>query len=46
MQSADDTGVIKWWVNALFAVHENMRGHTGATMSMGQGSINSGSWKQ
>jgi hypothetical protein len=28
---------IKWWVDALFATHNNCRGHTGATMSLGKG---------
>jgi hypothetical protein len=35
--AADDTGIIRWWVDALFAVHPNMRSHTGATMSLGTG---------
>ena len=30
----------------LFAKHPNMCRHTGATMSMGSGSVFSGSWKQ
>jgi Reverse transcriptase (RNA-dependent DNA polymerase) len=34
---ADDTRVIKWWVDASFAVHPDMRGHTGGVMSMGKG---------
>ena len=42
----DDTGVVRWWIDASYAVHPDMRGHTGATMSMGNGSVFSGSWKQ
>ena len=42
----DTSDSICWWIDASFAVHPNMRGHTGATMSMGKGSIFSGSWKQ
>ena len=42
----DDTGVVRWWMDASYAVHPDMRGHTGATMSMGNGSVFSGSWKQ
>ena len=42
----DDTESVHWWIDASYAVHPNMRGHTGATMSMGNGSIDSGSWKQ
>ena len=33
-----DTGVdIKWWIDASFAVHPNMRGHTGGGLTMGRG---------
>ena len=42
----DDMESMCWWIDASYAVHPNMRGHTGATMSMGNGSIYSGSWKQ
>jgi len=38
--------LIKWWIDGSFAVHQDMRSHTGATMSMGQGSIFSSSKKQ
>ena len=44
--SKDDTDSIRWWIDASCAVHPDMRGHTGATMSMGNGSVFSGSWKQ
>jgi hypothetical protein len=44
--SAEDMTVIKWWVDASYAVHENMRSHTGATMSIGRGMIYSKSAKQ
>ena len=36
--SCDGDGRIRWWVDASFAVHHDMRGHTGATMSFGRGS--------
>ena len=42
----DDTDVVHWWIDASSAVHPDMRGHTGATMSLGNGSVFSGSWKQ
>ena len=42
----DGTESVRWWIDASYAVHPNMRGHTGATMSMGNGSIYSGLWKQ
>ena len=28
--------MLKWWVDASYAVHEYMRGHTGGTMSLGK----------
>ena len=42
----DSTNSIRWWIDASYAVHPDIRGHTGATMSMGNGSVFSGSWKQ
>jgi hypothetical protein len=46
--AADDTsGQIHWWINSSFAVHEDMKSHTGGTMSsMGKGSIYSTLAKQ
>ena len=38
MLEADDMHVIKWWVDASFAVHPDMKSHTGGTMSLGRGS--------
>jgi hypothetical protein len=36
--SANGTGILKWWVNASFAVHpSNLRGHSGGSLSMGHG---------
>ena len=31
--------IIKWWVDASYDAHPDMRGHTRATMSFGIGSI-------
>jgi hypothetical protein len=36
---ADDLQVIKWWIDASFAVHKDMRRHTGGRMSLGKGSV-------
>ena len=36
---SDGTGIIRWWVDASYAVHPDMKGHTGGTLSMGKGSI-------
>eukprot|EP00978_Attheya_sp_CCMP212_P015133 scaffold38933_cov32-Attheya_sp.AAC.1 len=38
--------IIKWWVDASYAVHPDMRSHTGATMTLGKGSIYSTSTRQ
>jgi hypothetical protein len=35
----DGTGKLKWSVDASFAVHEDMRSHTGAVLTMGQGAL-------
>jgi hypothetical protein len=43
---ADDTKIMKWWIDASFAVHPDMKSHTGGTMSMGKGSIYSTSTRQ
>jgi hypothetical protein len=37
--SADDTSTIKWHVDAAFAVHKDMKSHTGATMTLGFGTM-------
>jgi hypothetical protein len=36
---ADHTHLVKWWVDASFAVHPDMKGHTGGVLSMGKGAI-------
>jgi hypothetical protein len=40
---ADNLNILKWWVDAAFAVHRDMRSHTGGTMSLGAGAIYSSS---
>ena len=35
--SANGTGILKWWIDASFGVHPNMRGHIGGGLSMGTG---------
>ena len=35
--SANGSGTLKWWVDASFAVHPNMRGQSGGGSSMGRG---------
>lgn len=34
---ADDSNGIKWWVDGAFAVHQDMKSHTGGVMSLGKG---------
>ena len=36
---ADDVSIIKWWVDSSFAVHPDMKGHTGGMMTLGKGAI-------
>jgi hypothetical protein len=43
---ASSLSVIKWWVDAAFAIHHDCRGHTGAMMSFGEGAVISKSLKQ
>ena len=46
---ADGVNVLKWWVDASYAAHDDMWGHTGGTIPMGKygrGSIISISKKQ
>jgi hypothetical protein len=33
--SANGSGILKWWVDASFAVHLNMRGNSGGGLSLG-----------
>jgi hypothetical protein len=44
--SADNLNIIKWWVDASYGVHKDMRSHTGGVMSMGTGAVYSQSSKQ
>ena len=37
MLGADGTGIVKWFVDASFAVHPNMRSHTGGALTLGRG---------
>ena len=40
---SNDDRTVRWWIDASYAVHEDMKGHTGATRI---GVLYSGSWKQ
>jgi hypothetical protein len=43
---ADSLHVLKWYIDAAFAVHPDMKSHTGAIATMGSGAIQSISTKQ
>ena len=43
---AENLHVIKWYVDASFAVHEDYKSHTGAVMTFGHGAVQSLSRKQ
>jgi len=44
--SADDLHVVKWYVDASFAVHPDFKSHTGGMMTFGSGAVQSISRKQ
>jgi hypothetical protein len=39
--SADDQRVVKWYVDASFAVHPDFKSHTSAMMTLGKGAMQS-----
>jgi hypothetical protein len=43
---ADDLYLIKWFIDGSFAVHNDMKGHTGGRMTLGKGSVINKSTKQ
>lgn len=43
---ANNMNVMKWWVDASFAVHQDMRSHTGGALSFGRGAVYGTSTKQ
>lgn len=43
---ANNPQIIKWWVDASFAVHRDTRSHTGAVMSLGKGAFHGTSTRQ
>jgi hypothetical protein len=44
--SANGSGILKWYVDASFAVHPNLRGHSGGGLTLGRGFPIVGSTKQ
>ena len=43
---ADCLNVVKWWVDASYGVHPDLKSHTGGMMSMGKGAIYGTSTRQ
>jgi hypothetical protein len=43
---ADNTKVMKWWIDASFGVHSDMRSHTGGVLTLGKGAAYATSTKQ
>ena len=43
---ASEMRLVKWWVDAAFALHPDYRSHSGAVLSLGKGSVISMSRKQ
>ena len=46
VMTMDNTSSIKWYIDVAYAVHPDMRSHTGAVMTLGKGAISSISSKQ
>ena len=44
--SIDDLSISKWWIDASYAVHQDMKSQTGACMKMGKGALYTKSGKQ
>jgi hypothetical protein len=36
---ADNMNVMKWWVDASFAIHPDMKSHTGGVLLLGRGAV-------
>jgi uracil-DNA glycosylase len=43
---ADELQVVKWYVEASFAVHPDVKSHTGTVMTLGKGAMQSIARKQ
>lgn len=43
---ADQAKIMKWWIDASYAVHPDMKGHTGGAASMGKGTVYGTSTRQ
>lgn len=39
LSCADGISVIKWWVDASYGIHHDMKSHSGAVMTLGNGAV-------
>eukprot|EP00980_Cylindrotheca_fusiformis_P011346 scaffold2624_cov154-Cylindrotheca_fusiformis.AAC.1 len=46
LSTIDDLRVVKWYIDASFAVHPDFRSHTGAVMTWGEGGLQTISRRQ
>ena len=46
LEADDILSVIKWYVDASFAVHPDMKSHTGGAMTLGKGVVYGSSTRQ
>ena len=37
--SADNTNILKWYIDASYEIHPDIKGHTGGVLTMGKGEI-------
>ena len=37
--SSNNTNIVKWWVDGSYAVHKDMKSHTGGLMTLGKGCV-------
>ncbi len=44
--SAENARILKWYIDAAYGVHKDMKSHTGAALTMGNGTVYNGSTKQ
>ena len=45
IQEDDDSRFLKWYIDGSFAIHNDMKSHTGINLTMGKGTIYGGSLK-
>jgi hypothetical protein len=43
---AGDTSILRWWIDASFATHADMKSHTGVMLTLGKGAAYAASTKQ